>query len=69
MSPRKHHAAAVIIGGFFCAVGFSGHGFRHGPAVGRILSELILEGRTDFDLAPFTFDRFGEKRMGEKRVV
>ena len=57
------------LGGFFCAAGFSGHGFQHGPAVGRILSELILDGRTDFDLVPFAFDRFAEKRQGEKRVV
>ena len=44
--------------GFFCATGFSGHGFQHGPAVGRILSELILDGKTAFDLSPFVFDRF-----------
>jgi sarcosine oxidase subunit beta len=55
--------------GFYCAVGFSGHGFQHGPAVGRILSELILDGRTDFDLAPYSFDRFGQMSQGEKRVV
>jgi len=56
--------------GFFCAVGFSGHGFQQGPAVGRLLSELILDGRTNFDLKPFAYDRFdkGEKK-GEKRVV
>ena len=46
------------IKGFFCATGFSGHGFQHGPAVGRILSELILDGETSFDLAPFSYDRF-----------
>lgn len=56
--------------GFFCAIGFSGHGFQHGPAVGRILSELILEGHTDFDLTPFAHDRFGKiKEGGEKRAV
>ena len=56
--------------GFFCAVGFSGHGFQHGPAVGRILSELILDGHTDFDLTPFSHDRFEKiKEGGEKRAV
>lgn len=56
--------------GFFCAIGFSGHGFQHGPAVGRILSELILDGYTDFDLTPFAYDRFGKiKEGGEKRAV
>lgn len=56
--------------GFFCAVGFSGHGFQQGPAVGRILCELILDGKTDFDLKPFAYDRFEKKEQkGEKRVV
>ncbi|UCC39430.1 MAG: FAD-binding oxidoreductase [Candidatus Aminicenantes bacterium] len=56
--------------GFFCAIGFSGHGFQHGPAVGRILSELILDGHTDFDLIPFVHNRFDViKEKGEKRAV
>lgn len=56
--------------GFYCAIGFSGHGFQHGPAVGRILSEIILDGHTDFDLSPFAHDRFEKKKKpGEKRVV
>jgi len=56
--------------GFFCAVGFSGHGFQHGPAVGRLLSELILEGDTFIDLSPFSYGRFKQKRQrGERRVV
>lgn len=56
--------------GFVCAVGFSGHGFQHGPAVGRILSELILEGQTSFDLSPFVYERFKKrKKTVEKRTV
>jgi sarcosine oxidase subunit beta len=58
------------VGGLFCAIGFSGHGFQQGPTVGRILSELILDGTTGFDLSPFQHDRF-DKIMGkgETRVV
>lgn len=56
--------------GFYCAVGFSGHGFQHGPPVGRILSELILDRHSHFDLDPFSPDRFNNiKEKGEKRVV
>jgi sarcosine oxidase subunit beta len=56
--------------GLFCASGFSGHGFQHGPPAGRILSELILDGQSDFDLSPFSYDRFKTmKKKGEKRVV
>ena len=40
------------------ANGFSGHGLQHGPAVGRAISELIVDGgyRT-IDLSPFGFGR------------
>jgi sarcosine oxidase subunit beta len=56
--------------GFFCAVGFSGHGFQQGPAVGRLLSQLILDGQTEFDLKPFAHDRFGKTgQERERRVV
>ena len=56
--------------GLFCAIGFSGHGFQQAPTVGRILSELILDGGTDFDLSPFAHDRFGVARgKAETRVV
>jgi sarcosine oxidase subunit beta len=56
--------------GLFSAIGFSGHGFQQAPAVGLILSQLILDGQTNFDLKPFSYDRFGKKEQeGEKRVV
>jgi sarcosine oxidase subunit beta len=56
--------------GFYCAIGFSGHGFQQAPTVGRILAELILDGHTDFDLAPFAHDRFGRVTgKSETRVV
>jgi sarcosine oxidase subunit beta len=56
--------------GAYCAIGFSGHGFQQAPAVGRILSELILDGQTDIDLSPFAHDRFAEgSGKAETRVV
>lgn len=56
--------------GLYCAIGFSGHGFQQGPTVGRVLSELILDGQTEFDLSPFAHDRFGQGRgKAETRVV
>jgi sarcosine oxidase subunit beta len=62
--------ASLDIKGLFSAVGFSGHGFQHGPAVGRILAELISEGQTDFDLTPFAYDRFEKIRgKSEKRAI
>lgn len=62
--------AVPEIEGFYCAIGFSGHGFQHGPPVGRILSQLINDGQTLFDLSPFNYDRFRFKKdQGENRVV
>ena len=44
--------------GFYCAVGFSGHGFKLCPAVGDLMAQLIATGRTDLDLALFSPTRF-----------
>lgn len=42
----------------FVATGFSGHGIQQAPAVGRALSELILDGAyTSIDLTRLGFDR------------
>ena len=48
--------------GLFVAAGFSGHGFKIAPAVGRLVADLVVDGRssdpripeTDFRLARFT---------------
>jgi len=37
--------------------GFSGHGFKFGPAIGRIASELLLSNRTTHDIDRFRIDR------------
>ncbi|MBL8698952.1 MAG: FAD-binding oxidoreductase [Alphaproteobacteria bacterium] len=40
------------------AFGFSGHGFQLGPAVGEILAEMVVDGRTASPIAPFAIERF-----------
>lgn len=37
----------------------SGHGFKHSAALGEALAELVAEGRSTIDLAPFRLARFG----------
>jgi sarcosine oxidase subunit beta len=49
--------------GLFHAFGFSGHGFQLGPAIGAIMSELVLDGHTDVPLEPFRIDRFAEQGL------
>jgi sarcosine oxidase subunit beta len=48
--------------GFFLANGFSGHGVMHAPSTGKILSDLILEGRTDVvdDVSVLALARFAK---------
>ncbi|KAB8319430.1 N-methyl-L-tryptophan oxidase [Tolypothrix campylonemoides VB511288] len=40
------------------AAGFSGHGFKFSTLVGKILSELLLEGETKHDISLFKVSRF-----------
>jgi glycine/D-amino acid oxidase-like deaminating enzyme len=40
--------------------GFSGHGFKFGPVIGRISADLLLTGQTSFDIAPFSLARFAQ---------
>ena len=47
--------------GLVCGVGFSGHGFKLSPAIGRALAELAVNGRsTSIDMTPPRFTRFAE---------
>lgn len=52
------------------ATGFSGHGIQQSPAVGRAISELILDGRfKSIDLSRLGFDRIASnRRMCESNI-
>ncbi|GMI65800.1 hypothetical protein like AT2G24580 [Hibiscus trionum] len=50
----------VVIGG-----GFSGHGFKMSPAVGRVLADLVLTGEAEgVELKQFRIGRFEENPRG-----
>lgn len=53
------------------ATGFSGHGIQQAPAVGRAISELILEGQyTTIDLTRLGYDRLMVREpMLEQNIV
>lgn len=56
--------------GFYTIAGFSGHGFQHAPAAGRILADLVAGVDPRFDLSPFAPERFaGRRGGGEGNVV
>jgi len=41
----------------FIASCCSGHGFKHSPALGEAVAELVLDGRSRMDLSPFSLAR------------
>ena len=47
--------------GLFAAVGFSGHGFKLCPEVGRLLGEFVASGRRPGALSPLRASRFRER--------
>ena len=57
------------VAGLFTIAGFSGHGFQHSPAAGRILADLITGRDPHFDLAPFRADRFSTGGGGREQSV
>jgi glycine/D-amino acid oxidase-like deaminating enzyme len=58
------------LNGLYLANGFSGHGLQQGPAVGRYLSELILEKPLSLDLSIFSPQRILENRaLSENGLV
>jgi len=73
MTPDRHPIIGEVPGvrGFFLANGFSGHGFQHAPVVGKLLSEMIVDGKaTTVDVSSLGLDRFEKHRLvREARVV
>lgn len=52
------------IDGVYCAAGFSGHGFKMSPMVGKLVAELIVDGAmTSLDVSSLRFSRFAEEQL------
>jgi sarcosine oxidase, subunit beta len=52
--------------GLFIAAGFSGHGFKISPAVGRLVADLVIDGRSADSRIPeadFRLSRFAENDL------
>ena len=55
----------VVVGG-----GFSGHGFKMSPVVGRILADLVLSGEAKgVELKHFRIGRFEENPKGNFKDI
>lgn len=45
------------VDGFYVAGGMSGHGFMFGPAIGELMAELIITGKSSIDISEFSLER------------
>ncbi len=55
---------ASDIQGLHIALGFSGHGFKLAPLTGKLMAELVTEGKCrDFDIGFFRLRRFQEGKL------
>jgi len=61
--------ASVTAPGAYHAFGFSAHGFQLSPVVGRILSQLILDGSSELPIEPFRIDRFRQVCRNSSAVL
>jgi sarcosine oxidase subunit beta len=56
--------------GFWCAAGYSGHGFMQAPAAALLLAQLLLDRQSEIDISPFGFERFARGALvREKNVI
>jgi len=73
MSPDHHCilGPASELKGFYLANGFSGHGVMHSPATGKILSDLILRGKTEVvsDVSVLALDRFAKGALLQETAI
>ena len=72
MTPDRHPIVGEAPGvdGFYLANGFSGHGFQHAPIVGKLLAELIVEGRAHtVDISSLGLERFDNEVVPETHFV
>ena len=67
MTPDHHAILGPVpsVQGFFLANGFSGHGVMHAPATGKIVSDLILHGKTAIvdDASVLSIERFAKGQL------
>ena len=55
------------IEGLYFAVGFSGHGFKESPMIGRSMAELIMGDEPSIDISMLDLKRFAEDRQLRSR--
>lgn len=71
LTPDFHAILGPVpeVEGFLCANGWSGHGFMHAPAAGKLLAELVTLGEArSLDISPLSIERFSQSVHEEFNV-
>jgi len=65
VTPDAHPVfGSTPVEGFYIVAGFSGHGFMHGPVSGKLMAEIILDGKfQSIDVSMLDLARFEEGRL------
>jgi sarcosine oxidase, subunit beta len=69
MTPDAHPIIGFVADGVYVACGFSGHGFMQSPAVGRAVTEELLDGAAELDLSPYRLERFEAGALFPEEIV
>ncbi len=70
ITPDWHPVLDAVEGidGLYCAVGFSGHGFKLSPMIGQVMAELIVDGQAStIDISQLNLGRFETGELLESR--
>ena len=70
VTPDHHPIVELSRPGVVTAGGFSGHGFQHSPATGKLVTELCVDGEASLvDISRLSRDRFDRGAPADERNV
>jgi sarcosine oxidase subunit beta len=71
MTPDSNPIVSTIpeVGGLYCCAGFAGHGFMHSPAVGKIMSEILIGENPHINVSMLDIDRFKNRSLEKEKLI
>ncbi|MEE2599587.1 MAG: FAD-binding oxidoreductase [SAR324 cluster bacterium] len=65
LTPDAHPIiGSTPVDGFYLLTGFSGHGFMQGPICGKLMAEILIDGKaSSVDISMLDYKRFEENRL------